>query len=91
MTTQNESETGHSLEDLRCKVELLEDKIGRQQALINRLRQEVSSRPLADLPAFIYASTSRETNFAREWLAPFMVSIAVVTVVGVLALVLWGS
>lgn len=91
MAIQNESNVAHDLEALRCKVELLEDKVGRQQEIINRLRQQVSSMPTADLPFFIYASTSRATRLTREWTAPIMVAVAVTTWIAVIALGLWGK
>jgi hypothetical protein len=91
MAIQNERDVINNLEGLRCKVDLLEDKIRCQQLLIDGLRQQMSSIPLVQLPALIYASTSRETKFAREWGAPLMVAIAVVTVIGVVAFGLWGK
>jgi hypothetical protein len=90
MAIQNESNVAHDLEALRRKVELLEDKIGRQQTLIDRLRQQVSSMPAVDLPSFIYASTSRATRLTNEWVAPIMVAIAASTLIAVIAWGLWG-
>ncbi len=91
MNTQNESKAADGLEALRCKVEFLEGKVGRQQELIDRLRQQVSSMPTVDLPSFIYASTSRATWLTREWVAPIMVVIATSTLIAVIAWGLWGK
>jgi hypothetical protein len=91
MTSQNESEAVYSLEALRCKVELLEDKIGRQQKLIDSLHHQVSSMRTVDLPSFIYESTSRATRLTNEWVAPILVAVAATTVIAVVAWGLWGN
>jgi hypothetical protein len=90
MAAQSEGSGTQDFETLRCKLELLEGRISRQQVTIDQLRQQVSSMPMMDLPTYIRASTSQAMWFTREWVAPMMVSVAVVTVIAVMVLTLWG-
>jgi hypothetical protein len=90
MANQHEGSATQDVDSLRCKIELLEERIARQQVTIDQLRQQVSSIPMMDLPTYIRASTSQAMWFTREWVAPLMVSVAVVTVIAVMVLALWG-
>jgi hypothetical protein len=90
MANQHEGSATQDVDSLRCKIELLEERIARQQVTIDQLRQQVSSMQMMDLPTYIRASTSQAMWFTREWVAPLMVSVAVVTVIAVMVLALWG-
>jgi hypothetical protein len=89
MANHSEGNATQDVDSLRCKLELLEERIARQQVTIDQLRQQVSSMPMMDLPTYIRASTSQAMWFTREWVAPLMVSVAVVTVIAVMVLALW--
>jgi hypothetical protein len=88
MSTQEKSS---ALEALRCKVELLEDRVRRQQKLIDGLQQQACLTPATDLVGYIYASTSRDTRWSREFGLPFLVVVGVVTWTGLIAWALFGK
>ena len=88
MSSQDQSS---ALEALRCKVELLEDRVRRQQKLIDGLQQQSTLTPATDLVGYIYASTSRDTRWSREFGLPFLVAVAVVTWTGLIAWALFGK
>jgi hypothetical protein len=88
MASENQSS---ALEALRCKVELLEDRIRRQQKIIDGLQHHASLTPAMDLAGYIRASTSRDMRWSREFGIPFLVAVAVVTWTGLIAWALFGK
>jgi hypothetical protein len=91
MTIQTESNPAYDLDALRCKVELLDDRIARQQKLIDQLRQQVASAPTVDLVSYIYSSTSQSMRFTKDVALPLLVAVAVAAWTALIALGLWGK
>jgi hypothetical protein len=91
MATQSESNASYDFDALRFKVELLEDRITRQQTTIDQLRQQASSSPTLDLVSYIHSSTSESMRFTRNFGIPLLVAIAVATWTALIAWGLWGK
>lgn len=91
MDAHTELSVPYDFEALRCKVEILEDRIRRQQSLIEQLRQQVSSMPSAHLPSFIYASTFRTNGSIGALAFPILVAVGAGTWIAILAWGLWGK
>ena len=90
MPTPDECTLSSELKALRCKVELLEDRISRQQFLVDELRHQSKSLSASLLPQ-VWASANCTRQLKSDLSVLFWVGSAVLSTCGVLALGMFGK